>query len=237
MKLSGKVSIVTGAAQGIGRAIAERFIEEGSKVIAVDLMDIPYQLENLEGYKLNITSVEECNKFFNYVTEKYGRIDVLVNNAGITKDSLTRKMTDDQWDAVLAVNLKGAFNVTRLVGPYMQSNKSGSIVNIASLTGLVGNIGQANYAASKAGIIGLTKTWAKEFAFKEGNVRVNAIAPGAVMTDILKTIPEDVLNSIKNKSTLGRIAEPAEIAAVVLFFASEESSFVTGQVLSVDGGR
>jgi 3-oxoacyl-[acyl-carrier protein] reductase len=145
-------------------------------------------------------------------------------------------MTDEQWDLVIDVNLKGVFNLTRYVGPFMQTKKSGSIINISSIVGEYGNIGQANYAATKAGVLGLTKTWAKEFAMKGGNVRVNAIAPGYTMTDILKTVPQDLLDGFANQTMLGRIGQPHEIAYAALFLASDEASYVTGHTLSVNGG-
>ncbi|MDF2672685.1 MAG: fabG 2, partial [Clostridiales bacterium] len=177
-----------------------------------------------------------CKKFFDYVIEKYGQIDVLVNNAGITKDAMTRKMTDEQWNLVIDVNLKGVFNLTRHIGPHMQSKGGGSIINISSVVGEFGNIGQANYAATKAGVIGLAKTWAKEFAMKNGNVRVNVIAPGYTMTDILKTVPQELLDGFAKQTMLGRLGQPEEIAFAALFLASDESSYVTGHTLSVNGG-
>jgi 3-oxoacyl-[acyl-carrier protein] reductase len=216
--------------------MAELFVKEGAKVIAVDMGELSYQNDNVEGYKLNVTNTEECKKFFEYVVSKYGKIDVLVNNAGITKDAMTRKMTDEQWDLVIGVNLKGVFNLTRYIGAFMQTQKSGSIINISSIVGEYGNIGQANYAATKAGLIGLTKTWAKEFAMKGGNVRVNAIAPGYTMTDILKTVPQELLDGFAKQTMLGRLGQPHEIAHAVLFLASDEASYVTGHTLSVNGG-
>ncbi len=236
MRLQDKVAIVTGGARGLGQAIAELYASEGAKVIACDMEDLTYSNPNVEGYKLNVTNVEDCKKLFDYVTEKYGKIDVLVNNAGITRDALTRKMTDEQWNLVIDVNLKGVFNLTRHVGPAMQANGGGSIINISSVVGEYGNIGQANYAATKAGVIGLTKTWAKEFAMKGGNVRVNAIAPGYTMTDILKTVPQELLDGFAKQTMLGRLATPEEIAYPALFLASNESSYITGHTLSVNGG-
>jgi 3-oxoacyl-[acyl-carrier protein] reductase len=191
---------------------------------------------NVEGYALNVTDSAACEAFFKEVVEKYGTIDILVNNAGITRDALTRKMTEEMWDLVIDVNLKGVFNLTRHVGPFMQTKQTGSIINIASIVGVFGNIGQANYAASKAGVIGLTKTWAKEFGMKGGNVRVNAIAPGYVMTDILKTVPQDLLDKFAAMTMLGRLGQPEEIANVALFLASEEASYITGQVIEPNGG-
>lgn len=236
MRLQDKIAIVTGGARGLGRAIAELYAKEGAKVIACDMEELTYSYPNVEEYKLNVTNVEDCQKLHEYVIEKYGRIDILVNNAGITRDALTRKMTDDQWNIVIDVNLKGVFNLTRYVGPTMQANGGGSIINISSVVGEFGNIGQANYAATKAGVIGLTKTWAKEFAMKGGNVRVNTIAPGYTMTDILKTVPEELLDGFAKQTMLGRLATPDEIAYPALFLASSESSYITGHTLSVNGG-
>lgn len=236
MRLDGKVAIITGGARGLGQSMAELFASEGAKVIAADMGELVYECENVEGYKLNVVDSVECKNLFDYVVNKYGKVDILVNNAGITRDGLTRKMTDDMWDLVIDVNLKGVFNLTRYVGPYMQSLGGGSIINISSVVGEFGNIGQANYAATKAGVIGLTKSWAKEFAMKNGNVRVNAIAPGYIMTDILKTVPEDLLEKFAGMTMLGRLGNPNEIAKAALFLASDESSYVTGQVLSVNGG-
>jgi 3-oxoacyl-[acyl-carrier protein] reductase len=236
MRLENKVAVVTGGARGLGQAMAELFAKEGAKVVAADMGEFNYTNENVEGYKLNVTDTEACKKFFDYVVEKYGRIDVLVNNAGITRDVMTRKMTDDQWNVVIDVNLKGVFNLTRYVGPHMQSLGGGSIINISSIVGEYGNIGQANYAATKAGVLGLTKTWAKEFAMKNGNVRVNAIAPGYTMTDILKTVPQDLLDGFARQTMLGRLGQPQEIANAALFLASDEASYITGHTLSVNGG-
>ena len=191
MRLENKVAIVTGGAKGLGGEMALTFAREGAKVIAVDMMPLTYENENVEYYQLNVTDGEACKNFFEYVKEKYGKIDILVNNAGITRDSMTRKMTDDQWDLVIDINLKGVFNLTRYVGPFMEEIGGGSIINISSVVGEYGNIGQANYAASKAGVIGLTKTWAKEFARKGVPVRCNAIAPGFIITDIDKLTKND----------------------------------------------
>lgn len=236
MRLKDKVAIITGGARGLGKAMAEVFTKEGAKVIAVDVSELTYENPNVEWYKLDITDGEACKEFFDYILNKYGRIDVLVNNAGITRDAMTKNMTEEQWDLVIEVNLKGVFNLTRLIGPYMQSQGGGSIINISSVVGEFGNIGQANYAATKAGVLGLTKTWAKEFALKNGNVRVNAIAPGYTMTDMLKTVPQDLLDKFAAQTMLGRLGQPEEIANAALFLASDESSYVTGHTLSVNGG-
>ncbi len=236
MRLEGKVAIITGAAKGLGGEMAQLFAKEGAKVIAADMSPLSYEAENVEYFPLNVTDPAACEALFNHARESFGRIDILINNAGITKDALTRKMTEEMWDLVLDVNLKGVFNLTRHVGPYMQAQGSGSIINISSVVGVFGNIGQANYAATKAGLIGLTKTWAKEFAMKGGNVRVNAIAPGYTMTDILKTVPQEMLDKFAAMTMLGRLGQPHEIASAALFLASDESGYITGQVLQVDGG-
>jgi len=236
MRLKDKVAIVTGAARGLGQAMAELFANEGAWVIAADMEPLTYSHPRVEGFILNVTNGEGCKSFFDEVVRKHGKIDILINNAGITRDAMTRKMTDEQWDLVIDVNLKGVFNLTRHVGPFMQVNGGGSIINISSVVGVFGNIGQANYAATKAGLVGLTKTWAKEFALKGGNVRVNAIAPGYTMTDILKTVPQELLDGFAKQTMLGRLGQPEEIAATALFLASEESSYITGQIISVDGG-
>ncbi len=236
MRLENKVAVVTGGAQGLGQEMAIRFAKEGAKVIAVDMQDLSYEQENVEGKILNVTDTEAVQKFYDEVIEQYGQIDILVNNAGITADSMTRKMTDEQWNKVLNVNLKGVFNLTRHIGPQMEQIGGGSIINISSVVGVFGNIGQANYSASKAGIIGLTKTWAKEFARKGVPVRVNAIAPGYVLTDILKTVPQDLLDKFASMTMLKRLGQPEEIGNAALFLASEEASYITGQVINVNGG-
>lgn len=236
MKLTGKIAIVTGGAKGIGMEIAKALAAEGATVVAADMGEMSYQAENVFGYKLNVTDTEGCKAFYDQIIERFGKIDILVNNAGITKDAMTRKMTDEQWDAVINVNLKGVFNLTRYVGPQMETINGGSIINISSVVGLFGNIGQANYAATKAGIIGLTMTWAKEFARKGAPVRVNAIAPGYVMTDILKTVPQELLDGFAKLTMLGRLGQPEEIAKVAAFLASDDASYITGQTISVNGG-
>lgn len=235
-RLENKVAIITGGAKGLGQAMAEAFAKEGAIVIAADMGEPVYAYENVHFYKLNVTDVVGCQQLFDDVVSRFGKIDILVNNAGITKDAMTRKMTDDQWNAVIDVNLKGVFNLTRLIGPHMEANGYGSIINISSVVGVFGNIGQANYAATKAGVIGLTMTWAKEFARKGANVRVNAIAPGYIMTDILKTVPQDLLDGFAKLTMLGRLGQPHEVAQAALFLASEDSSYITGQTLNVNGG-
>ncbi|MDR1736473.1 MAG: beta-ketoacyl-ACP reductase [Oscillospiraceae bacterium] len=236
MRLQGKVAVVTGGSAGIGAECCKLFAKEGAAVIAADMRPPVYQAENTEYIQLNVTDAESCKSAVDAVIAKHGKIDILVNNAGITKDALIQKMTDDMWDAVIAVNLTGVFNMTRLIGPHMMEKGYGSIINISSVVGEFGNIGQTNYAATKAGVIGMTKTWAKEFARKGANVRANAIAPGYVMTDILKTVPQDLLDKFAAMTMLGRLGQPEEIAACALFLASDEASYVTGHVLSANGG-
>lgn len=236
MKLKNKVAIVTGGSKGIGEEIAKAFAAEGAKVVVCDMNPLGYENENIAFYPLNVADATACKLFFEWVLENYQRIDILVNNAGITRDAMTRKMTDEQWDAVINVNLKGVFNLTRYVGPHMEEIGGGSIINISSVVGVFGNIGQANYAATKSGVLGLTMTWAKEFARKGIPVRVNAIAPGYIMTDILKTVPEDLLKSFANLTMLKRLGEPNEIAKVAVFLASDDASYITGETINVNGG-
>lgn len=236
MRLENKVALVTGGANGIGKEICLRFAQEGATVIAADMAELSYEAKNVQGEILNVTDPIACKALFDKVIAEHGKIDILVNNAGITRDSLTRKMTDDQWNLVIDVNLKGIFNLVRHIGPQMMVQNGGSIINISSVVGEYGNIGQANYSATKAGVLGLTKTWAKEFARKGAPVRCNAIAPGYVMTDILKTVPQDLLDKFAALTMLKRLGQPEEIANAALFLASDESSYVTGHTLSVNGG-
>ena len=237
MRLENKVAIVTGGASGIGASMCKLFASEGAKVIAVDMAEsLSYEAKNVEFYKLNVTDSLGCKDLCDYAIEKYGKIDILVNNAGITRDSMTKKMTDEMWDLVIDVNLKGVFNLTRFVGPQMEIQGFGSIVNISSVVGVFGNIGQVNYAASKAGVIGMTMTWAKEFARKGAAIRVNAIAPGYVMTDILKTVPQNLLDDFARLTMLGRLGQPEEIAKTALFLVSDDASYITGQTINVNGG-
>jgi len=242
MRLEGKVCIVTGGARGIGRAMVEKFALEGAKMVyACDLneealKELEKKYDNVKGYKLDVTDRPAIAKFKEKVMTEEGKVDVLVNNAGITRDALIQKMSEEDWDIVINVNLKGVFNMTQQFGPEMMKAGKGSIINISSVVGIYGNIGQTNYAATKGGVIAMTKTWAKEFARKGAQVRVNAIAPGFIKTPMTKDLPEKVINLVINKTVLQRMGEPEEIANAALFLASDESSFITGQVISVDGG-
>jgi len=236
MRVREKVAIVTGGSQGIGKAIALKLAEEGAQVVSLDMSPMTYEHERVEGIEGNVMNREFLKSFVEDVKNRYGKIDILVNNAGVTRDALIQKMTEDMWDLVIDINLKGVFNLTQLVGPEMMTQGSGSIINIASVVGEYGNVGQSNYAATKAGVIGLSKTWAKEFSRKGEAVRVNSVAPGYVNTDMMKTVPDKVLDPIRAKTMLGRLGEPEEIANAVLFLASDESSFITGHNLSVNGG-
>ncbi|MDR2609923.1 MAG: SDR family oxidoreductase [Clostridiales Family XIII bacterium] len=235
-RLEGKVALVTGGSAGIGAECCKLFAREGAIVFAGDLQPLSYEADNVEYIRLDVTDTQSCADAVSAITGSHGKIDVLVNNAGITRDALIQKMTDEIWDLVIAINLKGVFNMARLIGPLMMEQGSGSIINISSVVGEFGNIGQTNYAATKAGVVGMAKTWAKEFARKGANVRCNAIAPGYVMTDILKTVPQDLLDKFAGLTMLGRLGEPVEIANAALFLASDESSYVTGHLLSVNGG-
>ena len=229
MLLKGKVAVVTGASSGIGKAIVNAFIENGASVIGLDIVEAESWDKNLTMLKVNVADTADCERVYAGVIEAVDHIDILVNCAGITRDAMTRKMTEEQFDQVIAVNLKGVWNLTRLVGPAMQMHQTGSIINISSVVGVFGNIGQANYAATKAGVIGMTKSWAKEFALKGGNV-------GYTMTNMMKTVPENLLEKFRGQTMLGRLAEPEEIANAVLFLASDLASYVTGEVLNVNGG-
>ena len=234
--LCGKTAVVTGATGGIGTEVCRIFHKCGAKVVGLHVNPEKKNLSYVDYVVLDIRNSDECREVFDRLIERYGRIDILVNCAGITRDAMTGKMTEEQFDSVIETNLKGVWNLTRLAGPHMRENHGGSIVNVSSVVGIYGNIGQANYAASKAGIIGLTKSWAKEFALKGGNVRVNAVAPGYTLTDMVKTVPKDLLEKFAKQTMLGRLAEPAEIAGTILYLASDLSSYVTGEVINVNGG-
>ena len=242
MRLKDKVCVVTGGARGIGRGIAETFAREGAKrvwaldVNAADFPAMEKEFPAVKGAVVDVTDSAAVNALVARIGAESGRIDVLVNNAGVTRDALIQKMTDAEWDAVIDVNLKGVFFVTRAVAPLMMATGAGSIVSISSVVGLDGNIGQTNYAASKAGIVAMTKGWAREFARKGARIRVNAVSPGYTRTPMIASVPEKVLEPIIARTPLGRLAEISDIANAVLFLAGGESEFITGQVLRVDGG-
>ncbi|MBU0936026.1 MAG: 3-oxoacyl-ACP reductase FabG [Spirochaetes bacterium] len=241
-RMKNKVCVVTGGARGIGRGIAETFAREGAlRVWALDMNDSEFPaLEKafpaIKGAVVNVTDAAAVEAFVQQAQAEHGHIDVLVNNAGITKDALINKMSENDWDAVINVNLKGVFLMTKFVAPVMMDKGEGAIVSISSVVGLDGNIGQSNYAATKGGVVAMTKGWAKEFARKGAKVRVNAVSPGYTRTPMIETVPDKVLDPIIARTPLGRLAEIQDIANGVLFLCSDEAAFVSGQVLRVDGG-
>jgi 3-oxoacyl-[acyl-carrier protein] reductase len=242
MNLEGKVCLVTGGARGIGRAIVESYAAAGAKAVyAGDLRfdgfdELGKQYASVKRVDLDVTSRESAEAAISMIVAAEGRFDVLVNNAGITRDGLVQKMSDEDWDAVVNVNLKGVFVMTRAVLPTMIDANAGVIISMSSVVGMDGNIGQSNYAATKGGVVSMTKTWAKEFARKGAQIRVNAIAPGFIRTPMTETVPQKVLDLMVSKTPLGRMGEAADIANAATFLASDAASFVTGQVLRVDGG-
>jgi 3-oxoacyl-[acyl-carrier protein] reductase len=241
--LENKNTIITGGAQGIGLAFAEMFAEYGSNISICDINKdaLKSAKKTLEKYgvkvfvkKADISNSEDCNAFVKETIENLGKIDVLINNAGVTRDNLTVRMSEADWDLVININLKGAFLISKVVLTHMMKNRSGSVVNVASIAGQAGNAGQANYSASKSGLIGLTKSLAREFAGR--NIRVNAIAPGFVRTAMTEKLPQDVQDKILATIPLKRFAEPQDIAKAALFLAGEQSTYITGQVLGINGG-
>jgi 3-oxoacyl-[acyl-carrier protein] reductase len=243
MRLASKVSIITGSANGIGFAAARKFAAEGAIVVICDLKadDVARAVGELQatgatvaGHAVNVTDRKSVDAMVADVKARFGRIDVLVNNAGITQDARFTKMTEAQFDAVIGVNLKGMFICCQAVAETMLAQGSGAIVNTSSISGVYGNFGQANYAASKAGVIGLTKTLARELGAK--GIRVNTVVPGATQTTILDTVPANVLDHIRNSCWMKRIGTPDEIANVYAFLASDEASYVNGATLEVSGG-
>lgn len=234
-RLEHKVAIITGGASGLGKAMADRFLEEGCHVHSFDVIEGDNK-EHLYYHHVDVTQEEEIQKAVDAVIAKEGHIDILINNAGIIRDALINKLTEEAWDAVVDVNLKGAFLMTKAVIPHFYQQGTGSIINISSIVGEYGNIGQTNYAATKAGMIGLTYTWAKEFTRKGAQIRTNAIAPGYADTEMMASVPEKVLNQIIQANPLKRLASPLDIANAALFLASDEASYINGQVLGVNGG-
>ena len=233
MRLQNKICIITGAAQGIGAATAARFAAEGAIVIGCDRRT-EFMSEAIERHAVDVTDRVSVDMMVAAVLERHGRIDVLVNNAGITKDARLVKMTLAQFDAVIDVNLRGVFHCAQAVAPVMIEQGSGVILNASSVVGIYGNFGQTNYAASKFGVIGFTKTWSRELGPK--GIRVNAVAPGFVETPILATIPEKVMQHMRDQVPLGRMGRPEEIASVYAFLASDDASYINGAVIEVSGG-
>lgn len=244
MMLEGKVALVTGASRGIGRAVALMLAEEGAAV-AVNYAGNEKKAEEVvniikenggeaASYQCNVASADEVTAMVKMVIEKFGRLDILVNNAGVTKDTLMMRMKEDDWDQVINTNLKGVFNTTKAVTRQMMKQRSGRIINMASVVGIIGNAGQANYVASKAGVIGLTKSAARELAAR--NINVNAVAPGFIETDMTEKLPEEIQQEMVRQIPLGKMGNPDDVARVVKFLAGEDSRYMTGQVLCVDGG-
>lgn len=243
MELKDKVALVTGAAQGIGKAIALLLAREGADVVISDIniekaeetaREIEAMGRKAVAVKVNVASLGDVEKMVQSVLDRFGRIDILVNNAGIARDKLILRMAEEDWDAVIDINLKGTFNCTKAVVKHMSKQRSGKIVNIASVVGEMGNAGQANYSASKAGVIGLTKTIAREFA--QRGINVNAIAPGYIETPMTDALPEKVKEELKRMIPAERLGRPEDVAEAVLFLVSEASGYITGQVLNVNGG-
>jgi len=233
MRLQNKICIITGAAQGIGAATAARFAAEGAIVIGCDRRT-EFMSETFERHAVDVTDRVSVDMMVAAALARHGRIDVLVNNAGITKDARLVKMTLAQFDAVIDVNLRGVFHCAQAVAPVMIEQGSGVILNASSVVGIYGNFGQTNYAASKFGVIGFTKTWSRELGPK--GIRVNAVAPGFVETPILATIPEKVMQHMRDQVPLGRMGRPEEIASVYAFLASDDASYINGAVIEVSGG-
>ena len=242
-RLDGKVALITGGARGIGRTTAQLFAREGAKVALCDVdeaagQEVVREIEQAGGEALfvraDVSRMPDVEAVVEKVKERWGQIDVLLNNAGILRDATLLKMTEEDFNAVIDVNLKGVFHCTKAVAPLMVEQGSGSIINVSSVVALYGNFGQTNYVAAKAGIIGMTKVWARELGRK--GVRVNAVCPGFVETEMIRSVPPEILEKVKERIPLGRFATPEEVARVYLFLASEESSYVNGAVISVDGG-
>ena len=242
-RLENKIAIVTGGASGIGKATVLKFMEEGAQVAIWDIdtrrgASLQSEWPQYEGrfrfYQVDTTSLKAVEEAAARVQTDFGSIHILVNNAGITRDASLKKMTPEQWDQVIAVNLTGVFNCTKAVYPYLESGGWGRIISAASVVGLYGNFGQTNYVATKAAVIGMTKVWAREFGRR--GITANAVAPGFIHTEMMDTIPETVLAGIREKTPLQRLGRPEEIASAYAFLASEEAAFINGATISVDGG-
>jgi len=247
MRLKDKVALITGGGAGIGKATAKVFIEQGATVCICDVNE-KAGLETAEEIgckftKVDVSKRQTVQKWVEEVVREYGKIDILINNAGILRDGifvkvkdgeLVKQMTEETFDTVVNINLKGVFNCAQAVAPYMIRQGAGSIVNASSVVGLDGNFGQTNYVATKAGVVGMTKVWARELG--RNNIRVNAVAPGIVLTEILLSMPKDVLEGFKQRSPLKRLGTPEEVANLYLFLASDEASYISGEVIRIDGG-
>lgn len=244
MLLGGKVAVITGASRGIGRAIAVEFAKHGAKVVinyagnkaaAEQVLDV---IKSNGGeailFQADVAKAEAADELIKATVEAFGRVDVLVNNAGITRDNLLMRMKEEDWDAVLTTNLKGVFNCTKAVSRIMMKQKAGKIINMASVIGITGNAGQSNYAAAKAGVIGFTKSMAKELGSR--GITVNAIAPGFIATDMTAVLSDQVKKELADQIPLTRLGTPEDIAAATLFLASDAANYITGQTLNVDGG-
>ncbi len=242
--LKGKVALVTGASRGIGRAIAEKLASLGANVIITSTkaevsQSVAKEISDkynvtAKGYALNVANLSEFTNVVDEIVKEFGRIDILVNNAGITKDTLILRMKEEEWDEVINTNLKGVFNGCKAVAKYMLKQQYGKIVNISSVVGIMGNAGQVNYSASKGGVIALTKSLAKELASR--NINVNAVAPGYIDTDMTRVLPDNIKQEVLRLIPLGRMGKPEDVANVVAFLCSDESSYITGQTIVVDGG-
>ncbi len=242
MKLNEKAALITGGANGIGKLTAKRFLQAGAKVIISDINEDAGEnaVNELKEYgeivffQANVANEAEVNEMVQQAIQTFSKIDILVNNAGITIDGFLTKMQTTDWEKVLGVNLTGVFQCTKAVAPYMMERNTGVILNASSVVGIYGNIGQTNYAATKSGVIGMTKSWAKEFGPK--GIRVNAVAPGFIVTDMTAKMPQKILDRMEDKTPLRKLGKPEDIASAYLFLASDEASYINGTILNVDGG-
>lgn len=242
MKLNEKAALITGGANGIGKLTAKRFLQEGAKVMISDINEEAGKdaINELKEYgevvffQANVANESEVNEMVQQAITTFDKIDILVNNAGITIDGFLTKMQTTDWEKVIGVNLTGVFQCTKAVAPYMMERNAGVILNASSVVGIYGNIGQTNYAATKSGVIGMTKSWAKEFGPK--GIRVNAVAPGFIVTDMTAKMPQKILDMMEDKTPLRKLGKPEDIAAAYLFLASDDAGYINGTILNVDGG-